>query len=93
MPTHNSCLSFELCGCRFAAFGVGRHGAELGQESGQLQNSEMDSSGFIKFFRDCKVSRDYFGSLCWCVCLLRFHRLVVVWLIGLTLDELNRESD
>jgi len=43
---------------RFAAFGVGRHGAELGQESGQLQNSEMDSSGFIKFFRDCKLCNE-----------------------------------
>jgi len=38
---------------RFAAFGVGRHYAEEGQ--GGLRRIEMDSSAFIKFFRDCAL--------------------------------------
>jgi len=43
---------------RFAAFGTGRQfrrGAEEDENTGQLQNSEIDSGGFIKFFRDCKL--------------------------------------
>ena len=38
---------------RFAGFGVGRHGAH--RDSGVWRAKEIDSSGFIKFFRDCDM--------------------------------------